>query len=76
MLVLSSKVDESVMIGITPGVEVEVKVCEIRGNKVRLGFVLPREFPVLRKDIYDSNGGFHTSDYDIASRKEHRVDDQ
>jgi cytosine deaminase len=49
MLVLSRLRDESVMIGD----EVEVKVVDIRGDKVRLGFLAPRHVAVDRKEIFE-----------------------
>src|SRR3954468_23652208 len=49
MLVLSRLRDESVMIGN----DVEVKVVDIRGDKVRLGFLAPRSVSVDRKEIHE-----------------------
>ena len=49
MLVLSRQRDQSVMIGD----EVEVRVVDIRGDKVRLGFVAPRDVSVHRTEVYD-----------------------
>ncbi len=49
MLVLSRQRDESVMIG----EDVEVRVVDVRGDKVRLGFVAPRDVAVHRKEVYD-----------------------
>lgn len=48
-LVLSRQRDESVMIGD----DIEVICVDIRGEKVRLGFNVPRETSVHRKEIYD-----------------------
>jgi len=48
MLVLTRLRDESVMIGH----EVEVKVVDIRGDKVRLGFSAPPNVKVDRKEIF------------------------
>ena len=48
MLVLSRLRDESVMIGH----EVEVKVVDIRGDKVRLGFSAPDYVAVDRKEVF------------------------
>ena len=48
MLVLSRLRDESVMIGD----EVEVKVVDIRGDKVRLGFSAPNWIAVDRKEVF------------------------
>jgi carbon storage regulator len=49
MLVLTRKVDESIMIGDA----VEVKVLGIDGNSIKLGIQAPREVPVHRKEIYE-----------------------
>lgn len=48
MLVLSRKRDESILIGDN----VEICVVEIRGDKVRLGIVAPREVPVHRQEVH------------------------
>jgi cytosine deaminase len=49
MLVLSRQRDQSVMIG----EDVEVRVVDVRGDKVRLGFIAPRDVTVHRKEVYD-----------------------
>jgi cytosine deaminase len=49
MLVLSRQRDQSVMIGD----DTEVRVVDVRGDKVRLGFIAPREVSVHRKEVYD-----------------------
>ena len=48
MLVLTRLRDESVMIGD----DVEVKVVDIRGDKVRLGFSAPSRVAVDRKEVF------------------------
>jgi len=48
MLVLSRKRGESVKIGD----DMEVVVVEIRGDKVRLGFNIPKKVPVHRLEVY------------------------
>lgn len=48
MLVLTRLCDESVMIG----QDVEVKVVDIRGDKVRLGFSAPPNVAVDRKEVF------------------------
>jgi len=49
MLVLSRQRDESIMIGD----DVEITIVDVRGGKVRLGIVAPKEIPVHRREIYD-----------------------
>jgi cytosine deaminase len=49
MLVLSRLRDQSVMIG----GDVEVKVVDVRGDKVRLGFIAPRAVSVDRKEVFE-----------------------
>lgn len=48
MLVLSRKRDEQVMIG----EDIVITVVDIRGDKVRLGFEVPKEIPVHRAEVY------------------------
>ena len=48
MLVLTRKLEESVMIGD----EIEVRVLGIHGDQVRLGFCAPRNIPVFRKEVF------------------------
>ena len=48
MLALSRKKDESIMIGD----DVEITVIDVRGDKVRLGIVAPRQVTVHRKEVY------------------------
>ena len=50
MLVLSRKVNESIMIND----DVTITVVEISGDKVRLGVEAPRESPVHRREVYDA----------------------
>ena len=50
MLVLSRQVDETIMIGD----DIEVTVVDIRGDKVRIGIVAPKEVKVHRKEVYDA----------------------
>ena len=48
MLVLARQRDQSVMIAR----QIEVKVVDIRGDKVRLGFVAPKNVEVDRMEIF------------------------
>lgn len=59
MLVLSRKTEQTIMIGD----DIEVKVVEIRGGKVRLGISAPRNVSVHRREVYDS---IHRAESDVA----------
>jgi carbon storage regulator len=48
MLVLSRKKNESIVIG-----DAIISVIEIRGDKVRLGIVCPRDYSVHRQEVYE-----------------------
>src|SRR5439155_3713934 len=48
MLILSRKKNESIVIGD----EIHITVIEIRGDKVRLGVVAPREASVHRQEVW------------------------
>ena len=49
MLVLTRQRTQSVMIGN----DVEMKVVDVRGDKVRLGFIAPNSVAIHRKEVYD-----------------------
>jgi carbon storage regulator len=53
MLVLSRKKNESIVINN----DVIVTVVEIRGDKVRLGIVAPKDVPVHRQEVYEAIHG-------------------
>jgi carbon storage regulator len=53
MLVLSRKKNESIVINN----DVTVTVVEIRGDKVRLGIVAPKDVPVHREEVYEAIHG-------------------
>lgn len=53
MLVLSRKLDESIVIGDGPD-KIVITVVDIRGDKVKLGIAAPIEVPVHRKEIYET----------------------
>jgi carbon storage regulator len=57
MLVLSRKKNESIVINN----DITVTVVEIRGDKVRLGIVAPKEVPVHRQEVYDAIHGAKAS---------------
>ena len=50
MLVLTRKVEESILIGD----DVEIMVLGVSGDKVRIGINAPREVEVFRKEVKDS----------------------
>ena len=47
MLVLSRKVGERILIG----EDVEIMVCSIRGNRVKIGIGAPGEVPIVREEL-------------------------
>lgn len=49
MLFISRKINESVVINH----EIELKVLEIKGRTVKLGFDFPKSCSVLRKELFD-----------------------
>src|SRR5262245_14981892 len=53
MLVLSRKKNESIVINN----DITVTVVEIRGDKIRLGIVAPKEVPVHRQEVYNAIHG-------------------
>lgn len=53
MLVLSRKKNESIVINN----DIVLTVVEIRGDKVRLGIVAPKDVPVHRQEVYDAIHG-------------------
>ncbi len=53
MLVLSRKKNESVVINNN----IVITVIEIRGDKVRLGIVAPKDVPVHREEVYEAIHG-------------------
>lgn len=50
MLVLSRKENESIMIGDN----IEITICDVRGDKVRLGITAPKDVSVHRKEVYEA----------------------
>lgn len=55
MLVLSRKKNETIVIG--DHEPITIQVVEIRGDKVRLGIVAPKEIPVHRQEVFDAIHG-------------------
>ena len=55
MLVLSRKKNESIVINN----DITITVVEIRGDKVRLGIVAPKDVSVHRHEVYEAIHGAH-----------------
>lgn len=49
MLVLSRKINQSIVIG----EDIEVMVIEIKGDTVKIGLKAPRSVPVYRQEVYE-----------------------
>ncbi len=50
MLVLTRKIEQSIMIGD----EIEVSILSVSGDKVRIGIDAPREVAVFRTEVYEA----------------------
>ncbi len=50
MLILTRRPNESIVIGNN----IEIKVLEVLGNQVSLGFVAPREISIYRKEVFEA----------------------
>lgn len=50
MLILSRKKNESIVINDN----ITVTIIEIRGDKVRLGIVSPKEIPIHRQEVFEA----------------------
>ena len=63
MLVLSRKNNESIVIND----DIIITIVEIRGDKVRLGIVAPRDVPVHRQEVYEAIHGVKLPEITPAS---------
>ena len=73
MLSITQKKDGYVAIGIMPGVEIIIHVARIELNTVQLAIDCPRDFTILRKEIYEETGGFTAADYERAQKSHHQA---
>ena len=74
MLVLSRKIQESVVVGVSDGFQriLKVKVLEIRGEKVKLGFDVDPDVPVHRLEVWErifGNGRLDSPNHDAEPVK-------
>jgi carbon storage regulator len=65
MLVLSRKKNEAIVINS----DIVITVVEIRGDKVRLGIVAPKDVPVHREEVYEAIHG-HAPNAVVAAKAE------
>jgi carbon storage regulator len=64
MLVLSRKQNERIIIGDN----IEVTVIEIRGDRVKLGFIGPSEVPIHREEVFRRLAAWNEADGAPAAR--------
>ena len=69
MLVLSRKSGEEIVV---PQHEIVIRVLEIRGNKVRLGFTAPPQTNVYRQEVWARLQDFHPN-REVASPPEQPI---
>jgi len=72
MLVLSRKAGEIIVIDLGNGKIIEISVQDIRGDKVRLGFVAPAEVPIHRQEVYEA---IHRNDSKPSAEQEQNPQD-
>lgn len=59
MLVLSRRCDEKIVF---PGLNITVKILQIKGHQVKIGIDAPASVVILRQEL--EQGNFHTLDTD------------
>src|SRR5689334_565509 len=70
MLVLSRQRDESVMIG----QDVEVKIVDIRADKVRLGFIAPSHISIDRREVFELKQAKRTNPPPLTDQEKQEMD--
>jgi len=68
MLVLTRKVDESIIIG----EDVHIRILALSGNQVKIGISAPRSLRILRKEVHDEimSGQREDTSHDGSSEPE------
>jgi carbon storage regulator len=66
MLVLSRKKNESIVINN----DIVITIVEIRGDKVRLGIVAPKDVPVHREEVYEAIHGVKAAQPPVVVKSE------
>ena len=69
MLVLTRKLDESIIVG----ENIEIKIIEIRGDQVRLGIDAPRSVSIYRKELYEKMKEMKEINTGAVKSKEEKV---
>lgn len=54
MLVLSRKLNESIIIVLPNNETMEVKITKIEEGRIKLGIEAPTDFKIFRKEVFDS----------------------
>ena len=54
MLVLTRRTNERVIITLPDGATIQILLCEVRGDKVRIGFEAPRQIKINRLEVQES----------------------
>jgi len=54
MLVLSRKLDESIIVVSPNGEIMEIKITKIEENRTKIGIEAPINFKIFRKEVFDS----------------------
>jgi carbon storage regulator len=66
MLVLSRKLNESIIIGD----RIKITVVGLRGNQVRLGIEAPGDVTIMRQELLDADERSGASDTPVAARRD------
>ena len=54
MLVLSRKLDESIIVVSPSGETMEIKITKIEENRTKVGIEAPANFKIFRKEVFDA----------------------